>query len=112
MLLKIILTTFIQIVLYHSIPYLVYLSFGLNGANFFQFISLQAVLYISVSAIPLPGAVGVSEGGFLSIYKLLFPTELLTSAMLLSRGVSFYLFVVISGISVLYFSLIKKRGQS
>ena len=51
---KIILTTIVQIVLYHSIPYIIYLSFGLNEANFLQF-------YISVSSIPLPGAVGASE---------------------------------------------------
>lgn len=58
---KIILTTIVQIVLYHSIPYIIYSSFGLNEANFLQFLSLQAVLYISVSSIPLPGAVGASE---------------------------------------------------
>lgn len=106
---KIVLTTIIQVILYHSIPYLIYLSFGLNTANFFQFLALQSVLYISVSSIPLPGAVGVSEGGFLAIYKLLFPTSVLSSAMLLSRGISFYLFVIISGISVLCFSI--KRNK-
>ncbi len=105
---KIIFTTILQIILYHSIPYFIYLSFGLNQANFFEFLTLQAVLYISVSAMPLPGAVGVSEGGFLGIFKFLFPANLLTSAMLLSRGISFYLFVLISGISVLYFTLRKK----
>lgn len=47
----------------------------------------------------------MSEGGFLLIYKLLFPAELLSSSMLLSRGISFYLFVIISGIAVLSFSL-------
>ncbi len=104
---KIVLTTTIQIVLYHSIPYCIYLSFGLEGADFFRFLSLQAVLYISVSSMPLPGAVGISEGGFLIIYKILFPATLLSSAMLLSRGVSFYLFVIISGISVLFFSIKK-----
>lgn len=106
-LLKIVSTTVVQIVLYHSIPYLIYLSFGLGEVNFFRFLALQAVLYISVSSIPLPGAVGISEGGFLIIYKILFPATLLSSAMLLSRGISFYLFVVISGISVLCFSIKK-----
>ncbi len=48
---------------------------------------------------------GVSEGGFLLIYKLLFPSTLLSSAMLLSRGISFYLFVAITGIAILGFSL-------
>lgn len=110
-LMKIIGTTIFQVVLYHSIPYFIYLAFGLGEANFFQFLAVQAVLYISVSSIPLPGAVGVSEIGFLGVYQLLFPAELLSSSMLLSRGISFYLFVIISGIVVLYFSL-RKRKES
>lgn len=105
MLIKIVSTTVIQIILYHSIPYLIYLALGLNDANFFDFFAVQAVLYISVSSIPLPGAVGVSEGGFMAIYKLLFPVEMLSSAMLLSRGISFYLFIIVSGIAVALFSL-------
>ena len=115
-LVKILGTTMVQIVLYHSIPYMIYLAFGLlGGANYFQFLALQAVLYISVSAMPLPGAVGVSEGGFLGIYQLLFPSELLVGSMLLSRGISFYLFVIISGVFVLWFSFKGKkwgRGHS
>jgi len=108
-LLKIVSTTIIQVTLYHSIPYIIYLSLGLKDANFFQFLGVQAVLYISVSGLPLPGAVGVSEGGFLAIYKYLFPATFLSSAMLLSRGISFYLFVIISGISVLCFYLKKHK---
>lgn len=104
-LLKIVTTTIFQVILYNSIPYLIYLSFGLPNGNFFEVLSAQAVLYISVSALPSPGAVGLSEGGFLIIYKLLFPSTLLSSAMILSRGISFYLFVIISGIAVLIFSL-------
>lgn len=109
-LLKIVLTTMIQVILYHSIPYVIYLAFGLYGANFFRFLAVQSVLYISVSSIPLPGAVGVSEGGFMAIYKLLFPLELLSSAMILSRGISFYLFVIVSGISILFFN--KRHNNS
>ena len=102
---KIVFTTVIQIILYHSIPYFIYLSFGLESTNYFRFLALQSVLYISTSSLPFPGAIGVSEGGFMIIYKLLFPAELLSSAMILSRGISFYLFVIISGISVLIFTL-------
>ncbi len=108
---KIIGTTILQVILYHSIPYFIYLALRLEGASFFQFVTLQAVLYIAVSGIPLPGAVGVSEGGFLGIYKLLFPAELLSSSMLLSRGISFYLFVLISGISILGFMLKQNKRE-
>ncbi len=31
----------------------------------FEIITLQSVLYATVSGIPSPGAIGVSEGGFL-----------------------------------------------
>lgn len=111
-LVKIVFTTILQVTLYHSIPYIIYLSLGLEGANFWQFLAMQSVLYISVSGLPVPGAVGVSEGGFLAIYKVLFPEMFLSSAMLLSRGISFYLFVLISGISVLCFSLREKVSKT
>lgn len=107
-LIKIFLTTLVQLIFFHSIPYFVYLSFGFSEATFFTFLSVQLVLYITVSLVPVPGAVGVSEGGFLVLYKLLFPVELISSAMLLSRGINFYLFVLISGVVSLYFSLKKK----
>lgn len=99
--LKTILTTFIQILFYYSIPFLVYCAFGFGEYNIIQIISLQAILYATVSGIPLPGAVGVSEGGFLGIFKNVFTTSTLNSAMILNRGISFYLFVLISAIIVI-----------
>lgn len=99
--LKTILTTFIQILFYYSIPFLVYCAFGFSEYNIIQIISLQAILYATVSGIPLPGAVGVSEGGFLGIFKNVFTTSTLNSAMILNRGISFYLFVLISAILVI-----------
>ncbi len=108
---KIILTTTFQLVLYHSIPYLVYLSFGLNKVSYLTFIFMEAVLYISVSSLPLPGSMGVSEGGFMIMFKMFFPANILSSAMLLSRGISFYLFVIISGLLITLFVLIDKKSK-
>lgn len=108
---KIILTTTFQMLLYHSIPYLVYLSFGLNEVSFVSFILMEAVLYISVSSLPLPGAMGVSESGFMIMFKMFFPLNLLNSAMLISRGISFYLFVIISGLLITLYMLIYKRNS-
>ena len=99
--LKTILTTFIQILFYYSIPFWVYCAFGFGEYNIIQIISLQAILYATVSGIPLPGAVGVSEGGFLGIFKNVFTISTLNSAMILNRGISFYLFVLISAILVI-----------
>ena len=98
---KAILRVFVQIALYHSIPFFVYKSFGLNTYNIFQIFAMQAVVYTTVSSIPLPGAIGISETIFLNTFGVVFGNELLSGAMLLSRGITFYLFVIISLIVVI-----------
>lgn len=101
MMVKTLITTFIQTMVYYSIPYWVCCAFGINQYNIFEIIALQAILYATVSGIPLPGAVGVSEGGFISIFATIFTPAIISGAMLLNRGISFYLFVLISGIVVM-----------
>lgn len=101
LMLKTVLTTLIQMIAYYCVPYCIYKAYGLNTYNILQMISLQAVLYATVSGIPSPGAVGVSEGGFLGIFANVFPNMLINSAMLLNRVVNFYLLVLISGIVVI-----------
>lgn len=103
---KIMFTTTVQIIAFHSIPYWVYKAFGFGDYSFVTVTALQAVLYITVSAIPLPGSVGASENGFLLIFRTLFPMQIINSAMLLSRGISFYLFLMISGVCLLTVHLI------
>lgn len=100
---KTFITSLIQLTLYHSIPYLIYLSFGLKEYSFITFICMESVLYISVSSLPFPGAVGISEGSFLTMFKMFFPNNILSSAMLISRGISFYLFVIITGLIIFIF---------
>ena len=72
---------------------------------------MQSVLYATVSGIPSPGAVGVSEGGYLEIFKTVFPEAQLNSAMLLSRGVNFYLFVLISAVVVIINTMRAKKKE-
>ena len=90
LMLKTVLTTAVQMLAYYTVPYWIYLAFGLNNSNIFDILTLQAVLYATVSGIPSPGSVGVSEGGFLGIFRNAFPETVISSAMLLSRGVNFY----------------------
>ena len=106
---KNLITTYFQFVAFYSISYLVYKSFGLSEYNFFEILTMQSVLYATVSGIPSPGAVGVSEGGYMAIFSSICPGVLLDGAMLLTRGVSFYLFVAISAIVVILNATIKNR---
>ncbi len=99
--------------IYYSVAYWVYRSFGFYQYNILQIVGLQAVLFGTVSGIPSPGAVGVSEGGFIAIFKNVFPETLISSAMMLNRGINFYLLMIISMISVIISTLrtkeLKKR---
>ena len=108
---KILFTTLVQVMIYYSIPYWIYCSFGFSEYNIAQIITLQSVLYATVSGIPSPGAVGVTEGGFMSLFKSVFPSNIISGAMLLNRGVSFYLFVLITGIFVTVISLKGKKEE-
>lgn len=58
----------------------------------------QASLYVAVSSLPLPGAVGVTEGGFAILFASLIPAELMGVAIILSRFVSFALPLLASGL--------------
>lgn len=112
--LKTILTTYIQFIAFYSVSYWVYCSFGLKEYNFIQILTIQSILYATVSGIPSPGAVGVTEGGFIEIFKAIIPYNMINGAMLLNRGISFYLLVCISGIVTILFnySNIKVRNKN
>ena len=98
---KSILRVFIQVVLYHSIPYFIYRSFGLNELGYFDLFSMQAILYTTVAAIPVPGSIGVSETLFMKLYGVAFSKTLLSGAMLLFRFVSFYIYIMIFSVIVI-----------
>ncbi len=98
LILKILLTTLIQFTLYYSITYWTYRALGFNECNIFQITSMQSVLYATVSGIPSPGAVGVTEGAFFEIFRFVYPEEMMSSAVLLNRGVNFYFLIIVSGI--------------
>ena len=106
---KVVLTAFAQICFMYSVTFFVYKAFNLSTFSFFTVFSMQSILFITVSAIPLPGSVGSSESGFLTLFKTLFPANTLSSAMLLSRGISFYSFVIISGLIVLFIKVSRKN---
>ena len=61
-------------------------------------VSLQASLYISANSIPTPGAVGITETGFVTMFKSILPDHQVMPAMLLTRFINLYGFMIISAI--------------
>ena len=98
---KIFLTSVIQLLACFSITFCVCRSLGISGLSWANITLCQAALYVAVSTLPLPGAVGVTEGGFAVIFASLIPPELMGVAIILSRFISFALPLVASGIGTL-----------
>ncbi len=91
-----------QMTLFYLIPYFVYLSFGLRAESIFAIFTMQSILFVSTCCLPIPGAIGASEAVFLGLYGAVFGENMINSATLLNRGISFYLFVIVSMFVVLY----------
>ena len=93
------LITFVQRILLFLVTYVVYRSFGLSGLSAVTVTLLQAAISVSVDMLPLPGGMGISERLFLQIFSPIFGgTALTLSGMLMSRGISYYMLIIISGI--------------
>ena len=89
-----------------SVPFVVYRAFGLEGENFFSVFFMQALVYLSTSALPVPGAVGASEATFFDIFGRIFGPNLVRGATLLSRTITFYGLMLV-GIIVVFINNIK-----
>ena len=101
-----------QRVLYLLIPWCVYEALGLTGVSAWQIMGLQLLLSVSVEMMPLPGAVGISESVFLVLYDAIFGARYLYSAVMLSRGISYYLPLLVSGFVTLGARVVQlRRGR-
>jgi uncharacterized protein (TIRG00374 family) len=109
---KTIMFTFFQYMCYYSITYCIYRSLGLDNMNYFKIMSLQAVVYATTSGIPSPGAVGVSEAAYIGIFKTVIPENLINPALLLSRGINFYLPMLICGMVVIINTILSSRKKN
>lgn len=111
LMLKTFLTSTCQLVSYHSVAYFVYLALGIRNLSYLKVTSLQSFLYLSVSILPLPGTVGVNETGFSLLYNPIIAKNYVDSAMLLTRGISFYLIVLLTGLILIIIALRKKNAK-
>lgn len=98
LILRTIFTTLVQFIAYYSVTYFTYRALGFKEHNIVEIVTMQAVLYGTVSGIPSPGAVGVTEGAFIEIFRNIYPQNMIKSAVLLNRGINFYLLNIVCGI--------------
>lgn len=88
--------TFVQRCSVFVLTYVVYLGFSLQGNTAWQVMALQASVYIAVDMLPVPGSQGITELMYQAVFDTIFPAGLLTSSMLVTRGVNFYFLLIVS----------------
>ncbi len=98
---KVCLITFIQRLAMFSIAYVVYRTFGFSAYSYIELVVIQLSIAIAIDSLPLPGGIGASEVMLILIYNKVFGNDLSVPAMLVTRGLSYYSCLLISGIVVL-----------
>lgn len=78
------------------LTWMVYLGFGMHGADALTVILLQASVYIAVDMLPLPGAQGITELMYQAVFAKVFTQAYLIPSMMVSRGLNFYFLLIVS----------------
>ena len=105
--------SFIQRFLLFLVTYVVYRSLGFSGEHMIKIVFLQAIIAIAVDMLPLPGGMGISEHLYLMIFTPVFiDAEMTTAAMTLSRGFSYYILLIVSGLITFAVHWVHERGNN
>ena len=95
---KVFLMTLAQRLCLFAVTWVVYKAYGLSGTGLIDIVTMQVMIAIAVEMLPLPGAAGVTEASFIVVFEKIFGDTLVKSALLLSRGLSFYAVLIAGGI--------------
>ena len=105
------LLTALQLSCLYLVPYVVCRGFGLE-ADPVRVMGMQALLTLATGCLPLPGAVGAAEAAFLRGFAVFFGPALTAPALLVSRGISFYLPLLLTGLITLALRLMPRPSPS
>ncbi len=93
----------------------VYRGLGIKAVPATDILMLQASIYVTVDMLPIPGAQGITEIMYLNIFQSLIGQTKIMSSMYVTRGVNFYLLLVIAAITSIacyfYYSHFRKANS-
>lgn len=108
MILKVIVVTLLQLTAYFAISYVIFRGFGETGSDFLTVISCQAFVYMISAFMPMPGAMGASEGSYVGYFSHVYSdATLVPISTFIWRFLTFYL-PIIQGIVL---TLVLQRKQ-
>lgn len=87
--------TFAQRFCVFLLTYVIYRGLGLRGFSMWDIVWLQASVYIAVDMLPVPGAQGITEALFQSVFQNIFTKQYLAASVCITRGINFYLIMLL-----------------
>ena len=93
---------FLSLLCLYLVPYFVFLALrSSNVINVLESIILSAYTFLIGNFVPIPGGTGGLEYGYMDFFGLYAKGGLLSSSMLLWRLLTYYLGMIIGGITLM-----------
>lgn len=84
------------------LTYMVYCGFHLQGESMWKIMVLQAAVYITVDMLPIPGAQGITELVYKTVFSGIFTEFYLVPSMMVSRGMNFYIPLLVCAVAAMW----------
>lgn len=92
---------FMQRISHLGVTLCVFMALGGKLRNLLEVFTLQGFAVLGSNSVPIPGAVGVADYMFINGFTPLLGKENVIHMVLLTRGISFYLCLVMCGVTIL-----------
>lgn len=92
--LRVFILTILQMFVYFSISFVLYLGFGLSGFDFITILACQSFVFMISAFVPTPGAMGAAEGLYAAFFGSIFGKHTALSTFIW-RILTFYLPILI-----------------
>ena len=102
LLVKVALVTFVQLTVFFSMSWVIFAGFGLESNDYITVVSCQAFVYLIMSFVPLPGAIGASEASYITFFNYVYGNpSIVALSTFIWRFFTFYLPIVLGMILTL-----------
>lgn len=92
----------IHLVLLYLVPLIIFKSLGFNNISILDSIVATSFVMLIGNFVPIPGATGGIEYGFIQFFGVYVKGVILSSAMLLWRTITYFLAMVIGAVLLLF----------
>lgn len=96
------LTNMMHLIILYIIPTLVFMSLGYNKITILNSIVVTSFVMLIGNFVPIPGATGGIEFGFVKLFEGFIKGPILSGAMLMWRTITYFLAMIIGAIALLF----------